>query len=147
MGEAVPRNRRPRSGLTLLEVTVVVALLVALAAITAPSVARQRDRLAVAAATADLAALLATGRDRAIAESRPFAVRLDAAGATLHAGTDSLHRLDLAAAHRVTLAATRDSLAYGLGGLGVGASNLSVVISRGRAAETLFVARLGRVRW
>ena len=138
---------RPRAGFTLLELTVVVGALAALAALTAPPVARQLDRLAVTAATAELAALLASARDRAIAESRPFAVRLDATGATLHAGAASLRRLDLAEAHRVSLAATRDSLAYGAGGLGVGASNLSVVVRRGRAAETLFVARLGRVRW
>ena len=138
---------RARAGFTLLELTVVVGALAALAALTAPPVARQLDRLAVTAATAELAALLAGARDRAIAESRPFAVRLDGAGATLHAGPDSLRRLDLAGPHRVSLAATRDSLAYGAGGLAVGASNLSVVVRRGRAAETLFVARLGRVRW
>ena len=148
----MPHPSRPcsapeRAGLTLLEVAVVLGALALLAALTAPSVARQRDRLSVAGAAADLAALLATARDQAIAEMQPVAVRLDAEGATLHRGGDSLRRVDLVAEHRVTLASSRDSLAYGLGGMGVGASNLSVIVRRGRAAETVFVSRLGRVRW
>jgi hypothetical protein len=46
----------------------------------------------------------------------------------------------------VALEATRDSLAYGPDGLGVGAANLRLVLRRGAAADTLSVSRLGRVR-
>ena len=49
-------------------------------------------------------------------------------------------------AHGVTLAGSRDSLAFDVRGLGYGASNLTLVVRRGRAAETLVVSRLGRVR-
>jgi len=37
-------------------------------------------------------------------------------------------------------------MAYAPNGLGYGASNLTVVLRRGSAAETIFVSRLGRVR-
>ena len=49
-------------------------------------------------------------------------------------------------AHGVTLASSRDSLAFDVRGLGYGAANLTLVARRGRAAETLVVSRLGRVR-
>jgi hypothetical protein len=46
----------------------------------------------------------------------------------------------------VRLAATRDSMAYLPLGLGYGAANLRAVLTRGRASDTVFVSRLGRVR-
>jgi hypothetical protein len=46
----------------------------------------------------------------------------------------------------VELRATRDSLAYDPYGMGRGASNLSIVIRKGAAVETVFVSRLGRIR-
>ena len=52
----------------------------------------------------------------------------------------------LGSSHGVSLSSSRDSMAYAPNGLGHGASNLTVVLRRGSAAETLFVSRLGRVR-
>ena len=45
------------------------------------------------------------------------------------------------------VATNRDSMVYDARGIGYGASNLSVVIRRGRAVDTVVVSRLGRVRW
>jgi hypothetical protein len=50
------------------------------------------------------------------------------------------------AAHGVTLRASRDTLTFAPTGLGHGASNTTIVVSRGRRADTLVVSRLGRVR-
>jgi hypothetical protein len=38
-------------------------------------------------------------------------------------------------------------MAFDARGLGVGAANLSLVARRGRFADTLFVSRLGRLRY
>jgi hypothetical protein len=38
-------------------------------------------------------------------------------------------------------------MAFGASGLGYGAANLRVVVRRGAASETVYVSRLGRVRW
>ena len=57
-----------------------------------------------------------------------------------------LVRREVGAAYGVRLWASRDSMTYDGRGLGFGAANLTVVARRGRAAETVFVSRLGRVR-
>jgi hypothetical protein len=62
------------------------------------------------------------------------------------AGQESLIRRDLTARYGVTLAATRDSTAYAPNGHGFGAANLSLVIARGRVADTISISREGRVR-
>jgi hypothetical protein len=63
----------------------------------------------------------------------------------VHAGADTLRGASWRALG-VTVEATRDSLAYGPDGLGVGAANLRLILRRGGAADTLSVSRLGRVR-
>jgi type II secretory pathway pseudopilin PulG len=143
------RKEAVRPAYTLVEVVVVLTLLVLLAALVVPPLARQLDRTAVAAATAEVAAALAIARDQAIAEGRPIAVRFDAPGArvTVLRGADTLLHRDLARAHAVSLTASRDSLAYLPTGLGAGAANLGVVVTRGASTRTLAVSRLGRVRW
>jgi hypothetical protein len=48
--------------------------------------------------------------------------------------------------HGVRLAATRDSMTYYPDGLALGGANLSIVLSRGAAADTVIVSREGRVK-
>jgi hypothetical protein len=38
-------------------------------------------------------------------------------------------------------------MAFDPHGLGVGVANLSLIIRRGRAADTVFLSRLGRIRY
>jgi hypothetical protein len=64
----------------------------------------------------------------------------------VHAGADTLRRLHLRARHGVRLSASRDTMAYAPPGVGHGAANLRVILTRGRAADTVVVSRLGRVR-
>ena len=144
-----PRPPRGRSGHTLVEVTLALAVLGVLLLLAVGPVRRLVDGAAVRAAAGELATLLATARDLAVAGASPVAVRLDPArgAATVLAGGDTLQRSALAADYGVTLTATRDSTAFAASGLGSGAANLSAVLTRGAAAETLFVSRLGRVRW
>ena len=67
-------------------------------------------------------------------------------GLTVRSGSVVIARRGLRTAFGVRVASTRDSMSYDPRGLGYGAANLTVIASRGRAAETLFVSRLGRVR-
>ena len=61
-------------------------------------------------------------------------------------GTEVLFTRGIEQAHGVHLEGSRDSLTYDAHGLGHGAANLSIVIRRRLAQETVFVSRLGRVR-
>jgi type II secretory pathway pseudopilin PulG len=107
------------------------------------------DRAAVHSAIVEAAAVVARARDEAVALRTPASVRFDTIGDALElrmAGA-LLSRAALGHAHGVALSANRDSLAYDLRGLGYGAANLTLVARRGRAADSLVVSRLGRLRW
>lgn len=137
-----------RRGTTLVEQLLILTLLGILAAITAGAGARLADAITVHAAARDVADLFALARDNAVASGQRTAVRLiDLSGrVVVHADTDTIARLDLAQRSLVHLTASRDSMAYASSGLGYGAANLRVIVSRGSAADTLTVSRLGRVR-
>lgn len=129
------------------ELLVVLLVLGALLAVAVPRGARVLDRVVVWTVRQEAARLFALARGHALAAGRATAVTVDTAGArvVVHAGTDTLARGAWREAG-VTLAATRDSMAYAPDGLGVGAANLRLVLRRGDAADTLSVSRLGRVR-
>lgn len=137
-----------RRGLTLLELTLVLALLSVLLAIAVPSAARMLDRAAVSAAVLVLSGAFMEARDIAIATQRPVAVRLGPAHRVhVVAGGDTLLARDLHHAHGVTLTATRDSMTYASDGLAYGVANLSAIVRRGAVVDTVVVSRLGRVRY
>jgi Tfp pilus assembly protein FimT len=125
----------------------VLAVVGVLLAVSVPSAAQLLDTATVLVARQEATALLALARGHALAAGRATAVSVQGAEARLvvHAGTDTLRAASWRALG-VTLDATRDSLAYGPDGLGVGAANLRLILRRGAAADTLSVSRLGRVR-
>ena len=106
------------------------------------------DRIVVQSAGGDVRATLATARALAIAGATIVTVDVDSVTGTLRVrrGTDVVLTRGVGFAHGVRLSRSRDSLTYGPRGLGRGATNLSIVIRRGNAAETVFVSRLGRIR-
>lgn len=135
-------------GATLVELVVTITIVAATLAIALPPLHDLRDRAAVRSATADVTMVLATARQSAVLESRLVAARFDTARATitLAAGATTLGVHQIGATYGVTLAATRDSIAYGPTGLGFGASTTTIHLRRGRAIDTITVSRLGRVR-
>lgn len=137
-----------RRGFTLLELTITVTLIGVIALIAIPSVARVRDRAAVHGATSLLVSALADARHQALRWQRRTAVRFDtlSAHATVHAGRDTLSRVSLDSLFRVAMRASRDSIAFYPLGLGYGAANARLIITRGAAAETVTVSRAGRVK-
>lgn len=137
-----------RSGITLLELAVIVAILGIVSAISVPRFSALRDRLAVHGATSALTTALADARHLAMRETRYVSFTVDTARGLLvvRSGIDTLDRHPLRQLFGVSLQATRDSIAYYPTGLGYGASNARFIVSRGAAVESVTVSRIGRFR-
>jgi Tfp pilus assembly protein FimT len=138
-----------RLGLTLVELCLVLAIIGLATSIAVRQLGLYLDRAAVRAAVVEAAAVVARARDEAVAQRAAVSVRFDtgADALELRMGGVVLSRAALGHAHGVSLAVNRDSLAYDLRGLGYGAANLTLIARRGRAADSLVVSRLGRLRW
>lgn len=140
--------RRRRRGHTFLELIIVLLMTAVVLAIAVPRTVRMLDRISVHAAASDVAATLGSARTLAMAGRLAVAVDVDTASGVLRVrrGPEALFSRNVGHAHGVRIKATRDSLAFGPRGLGLGAANLSIVVSRRAVVETVFVSRLGRVR-
>jgi Tfp pilus assembly protein FimT len=138
-----------RPALTLLELVIVLMIIGLLSIIAVREVGHYLDRLAARSAVAEAAEVIQQARDEALTRHAMVSVKIDTVSGelALRERGQALAIHALSHAHRVTLASTRDSLAFDVRGLGYGASNLTLVVKRGHAAETLVVSRLGRVRY
>jgi prepilin-type N-terminal cleavage/methylation domain-containing protein len=137
-----------REGYTILELVIVVTISAVVLAVAIPPARLVLDRLSVHAAASDVAVVLSTARTLALTGHAPVAVDIDAASGVLRIrrGVEMLASRNVGQAHGVQVERTRDSLTYDPRGLGRGAANLSVIVRRRSAVETVFVSRLGRVR-
>jgi len=135
-------------GFTLYEILMVVTLIAILAIVAVPRYMRLRDRIAVDGAASGIVRALADARAAAMRLGARAAVAIDTHSASLavHMQTDTLAQIPLHLLFGVTLASTRDSVAYSGTGLGFGASNATLVVSRRAAADTVSISRTGRVR-
>jgi prepilin-type N-terminal cleavage/methylation domain-containing protein len=139
-------------GATLLELLSVLAIVGILTVIAVPPVSRALDRAAASAAADRYAAYFEASRGQALADARFTRLALDTAQATATllrrnaAGSwDSVRSWSLG---DVRVEAGQPVVTFSPIGLGWGASNGRVVVSRGAAAETLTVSRTGRLkRW
>ncbi len=143
------RVRGHAAGVTLVEMAMVLALVALLGAITIVPLMRLTDRIAVRGAASDIATALAVARHRAIMRVTRTTLDVDPTRARIlvHTGSDTILVRRLGDAHGVRIAATGLAVTYSPTGLGVGVSNTSITVQRGAAAETVFVSRLGRVRY
>lgn len=135
-----------RAAHTLPELLVAVTIAGILMAIVVPRAVTALDRIAVRAAAGDVAATLGSARALALAGRSAVAVHLRNGTLRIQRGQELLLSRNIGEAHGVQLQQTRDSLAFDGWGLGHGAANLSVIVRRRAAVETVFVSRLGRVR-
>jgi Tfp pilus assembly protein FimT len=135
-------------GHTVVELLVVLGITGIVLGIALPRGQRVLDRITVHAAASDVAATLAAARALALAGHASVAVDIDSVSGALRVrrGSEMLLARNIGSAHGVTVSPSRDSLTYDGRGLGRGAANLSVVVRRRTAVETVFVSRFGRVR-
>lgn len=148
MGPSPHVLRVSRSGYSVLELLIVVTIAGLVLAVVLPRGQLMLDRLSVHAAAGDVAATLGAARTLALAGQAAVAIDVDSGSGVLRVrrGAEILFSRDVGHAHQVHLRASRESLAYSPRGLGRGAANLSIIIYRRAAVETVFVSRLGRVR-
>ncbi|HWG53072.1 MAG TPA: GspH/FimT family pseudopilin [Gemmatimonadaceae bacterium] len=137
-----------QSGHTLAELLVVLTVCSTLCGIALPRIAAIRDRAAVRSAAGQVEGTLAAARRAALLRSATTSVVFDPGrrmAFTMVEGDTVMTTLpgaDLA----VALSGTRDTIRYSPDGRGYGATNSSVIVTRGAAADTIYVSRLGRVR-
>jgi Tfp pilus assembly protein FimT len=107
-----------------------------------------RDRMSVRAAATETIATFALARRWSVTRATRTAIMFDTTSGSVivRSYDDTVAHRKLTSSHGVSLTASRDSMAYAPNGLGYGASNLTLILTRGAAAETIFVSRLGRVR-
>ena len=142
-------NVGPRkSGMTLAEVVVVVALVALVTGLVLPAVKRCFDRIHTRGAAQEVMTAFFTARASAIALGQQAAVVLDARNARVFVVSkrDTLLMRPIGAEHGVVMTSTRDSMSFYPDGLGLGGANLRVVITRGSAADTVIVSREGRTK-
>lgn len=139
---------RDCGGYTLVELVLVLTIAGLVLAIAIPRGVATLDRVSVTAASADVQATLNHARLLALAGGIAVAIDVDSARGELRVrrGVEVVMSRNVGQAHGVSLRGTRDSLTYDPRGLGRGAANLSIIVRRGSARETVFVSRLGRVR-
>lgn len=137
-----------RGGYTLVEVLIALVMIAIVLGVAFPAMKRGFDRIATRGAASDAVAAFSLARASAVAAARQTTVRIDTAGriSVLTSRGDTLMTRHLARLHRVAVAATRREMTYSPVGLGYAGANLRLVFTRGRAADTIFVSREGRVR-
>ena len=138
-----------RSGITLLELIVVMTIGGVLATLALPRLLRLRDTAAVRGALSDLGSTFGLARQAAVARRANVAVVFDTAAGTVlvRSAEATLARRNLRTVYGVAVGANRDSAVYDPRGLGFGVSNVSVSVRRGSFVDTFTMSRLGRTAW
>ena len=137
-------------GTTLPELLVVLLIIGVLASVVAPPLRRSLDRLAVDEAAERYAALHEQARSLAVARGALARVELDSSrGEAVIAVRGTPGRwdtLEVRSLGRARMSASQVMVTFSPIGIGFGASNTRIVFSSGSAAETVTVARSGRLR-
>jgi len=135
-------------GFTIIEVTIVLTVAAALFAIALPRAAGFVDAIEVRGAVTEIESMFSLARHVAIARGAQSTVDIDVGNRTLsiRVGAEPIETREVGAAHGVDITSNRSSITYSPIGVGYGAANFTMVVSRNRAADTVVVSRLGRVR-
>ena len=138
-----------RRAFTIIEVIVTLGILSILLAIAIPRMGEILDRVKVRSAAVEIESLFSAARHIAIARGMQATVDIDAVAQSINisVGSDTVRKRKIGAAHDVQISATRARMSYSPTGMGYGAANLSVVVRRNASVDTVFVSRLGRVRY
>ena len=139
---------KSHEGFTLVEVTIALAIAAILASVAILRAASFMDRIEVRGASTEIQSLFSVARHVAISRGAQSTLDIDAATGTLsiRVGAEPVSSRDVGRAHGVRIATNRTSITYSPIGVGYGAANLTMVVSRGAAVDSIVVSRLGRVR-
>ena len=137
-----------RSAFSLLELLLVLVIIGIVTVIAMPQTRHLLDTMAVRGAASDATVMLQLARHTAMTRGERISVDIDSAPArlTLRAGSDTLRKRNEQVIHGVRFRVTRSPVVYTQLGMGFGVSNLTLYVTRGAAAETVTVSRLGRIR-
>jgi prepilin-type N-terminal cleavage/methylation domain-containing protein len=137
-----------RKGFTIIEITVVIAITSALFAITLPRASGFIDRIELHAAVSEIESMFSLARHAAIARGSQVVLDIDASRGemTLRSSSGNIRTSEVGRAHGVTLSTNKTSITYSPIGVGYGAANFSLIVSRRQAIDTVVISRLGRVR-
>lgn len=139
-----------RRGHTLLELLLVVALLGILAAIALPSLRSAADRAAVRIARQELLRALDAARGAAMRRGEQMEVRPLADRWVVYCPADpdstAIHSATGPDQFGVTMTGAGAPIAFGPAGITEGAANRTITLSRGGAAASVVLSRLGRIR-
>ena len=137
-----------RRGFNIIEIIVALVIAAVLAVIVLPKAVGFIDAIEVRGAVTEIESLFSTARHVAIARGVQSSLDIDPSAGTIsvRVGSETVRKREVVLAHGVSLQATRTSITYAPTGMGFGAANLSLIVTRRRATDTIFVSRLGRVR-
>ncbi len=137
-------------GVTLPELMSVMLIMGVIASVVVPPATRLVDRATVGGAADRLTAMHEVARQTAIARGRPARYEVDRPRLRVvlsvrdpHGGWDTVRVFQLG---EVQLSVSQPIVTFNPLGIGSGASNTTVILARGAAAETLTVSRTGRLR-
>lgn len=139
---------RMHRGATLIEAVIVIALTVILGAVAIPRAQSLLDRIELRGAVTEIEMMFALARHAAIARGGQVVLDIDLQrrAVTVRQGTAVIRSRAVGSSHGVDLSANRTSITYAANGVGYGAANLSLIVSRSGLVDTIVVSRLGRVR-
>ena len=139
--------RAGRHGTMLIELVLTLVIIGIVAAIAVPSIRTSMDRMGLRSATHDVVLGLWAARNAATMRGNYVSFVVDGPNRRVRvmSGPDTLFARDLGARHGVMLSVTRDSITYAPSGIGYGAANTRIIVSRGGRADTITTSRLGRV--
>ena len=137
-----------RSGATIIDLVVAVTLASGMMAVVFPRAGGFIDRIEVRGAVAEIEALFSLARHAAISRGAQAVLEIDPGSGviSIRAGAEQIRRREVGEAHGVRLSTNRTSMTYSPIGVGYGAANFSLVVSRNSVADTVIISRLGRVR-
>lgn len=133
--------------MTLLELLIVLTMVGVLAAIVVGMRRTSHDALVVRTASRELVHFIGSARELAAVRGAA-AIAIDSATGLVGRRAPGVREVSVnfRALYGVRLVSTRDSVAFDGRGLGWGAANVRIVLTRGRASDTITVSRLGRVK-
>ncbi|MEO5590160.1 MAG: GspH/FimT family pseudopilin [Gemmatimonadaceae bacterium] len=135
-------------GFTIIEVVIVLAIGSILMAIIVPRAGIFIDRIEVRGAVTEIESSFSLARHAAIARGSQVTLNIDNARGiiSITTATDTIQARPVGPAHKVTLSANRPGITYSPIGLGYGAANFTLLVTRNRVTDSVLISRLGRVR-